>query len=238
MLAAMLTCNYYCLPNGRMSKKFEDLCEQYFAVQEKSKKSYEGKSGVHRTIRFYACVDMEHFQSKFSGVKLQEYQDFTMAVYRTEVSTKQYSHLMLAEKHQHYALDRIKFKAMTESSKLVSSTLPKIKYWVTGTLLRFLVDTEGWRVKKIDNVLECCGTEFLRDYVAQNQKRRGFAKSSGESIALKLLNNSVYGILFMRKENSTNTEILYDEKRSYEVVDIFYKKLKISETQWMTLPFK
>ena len=27
----------------------------------------------------------------------------------------------------------------------------------------------------------------------------------------------------MRKGNFTNTEILYDEKRSYEVVDRFYK---------------
>ena len=98
------------------------------------------------------------------------------------------------------------------SEKLILDQNNKTEYMVHYRKLKFYVKM-GVKVTKIHRVIKFKQDYLCRDYIQNNTNKRATAKNEAENDVRKLMNNSLYGRMFMNPLHFLQNKFLHDEEK-------------------------
>ena len=108
---------------------------------------------------------------------------------------------------------REKEKSKTKTEKLIlDQNNKKTEYMVNYRMLKFYVKM-GVKVTKTHRVIKFKQDYICRDYKQNNTNRRVTAKNEAEKDVRKIMNNSLYGGMFMNSLHFLQCKFLNDEEK-------------------------
>ena len=103
-------------------------------------------------------------------------------------------------------------KSKARSEKLILDQNNKTEYMVHYRMLKFYVKM-GVKVTKIHRVIKFKQDYICRDYIQNNTNKRATAKTEAEKDIRKLMNNSLYGGMFINPLHFFQSKFLHDEEK-------------------------
>ena len=98
------------------------------------------------------------------------------------------------------------------SENLILDQNNKTEYMVHYRMLKFYVKM-GVKVTKIHRVIKFQQDYICRDYIQNNTNKRATAKTEAEKDVRKLMNNSLYGRMYMNPLHLLQSKFLNDEEK-------------------------
>ena len=103
-------------------------------------------------------------------------------------------------------------KGKTKTEKLILDQNNKTENLVHYRMLKFYVKM-GVKVTKIYRVIKFEQDYICRDYIQNNTNKRATAKTEAEKDVRKLMNNSLYGSMYMNPLHFLQSKFLHDEEK-------------------------
>ena len=98
------------------------------------------------------------------------------------------------------------------SEKFILDRNNKTEYMVHYGMLKIYVEL-GVKVTKIHRVIKFKQDYICRDYIQNNTNKRATAETEAEKNVIKLMNNSLYGIMCMNPLQFFQSKFLHDEEK-------------------------
>ena len=170
-----------------------------------------------RVVDFYTCVDII-LPDTCSKADLQREEEFNLLVRNKVPEVFNFTEKMLRSKRNEYVLKGDKYRSISLYKKLMSGTVPIMKYWIHSSMLKIAL-TNGWKVVRVHNTLAFTAQRICEDYIQFNQDKRLMWVSRGMEFLgnfHKLMNNGFYGWFCRAVETYQETQLLMSGIDSYK----------------------